>query len=51
MGMDTPTPWGTVQGSRVLKIGRRLYIGVVLDGVLVLAPSTLYKIVESKATL
>ena len=26
MGLDTPTPWETVQGSRVLAIGRRLQV-------------------------
>ena len=40
MGPITLTPLGTVQGYRVLAIGRRLHV-LVLDGVLVLAPSTL----------
>ena len=38
--MRTPTPWETIQGSRVLAIGRCLKV-LVLGGVLVLAPSTL----------
>ena len=41
MGPDTPTPWGTIQSSRMLAIGRRLWV-LVLGGVLVLAPSTLH---------
>jgi hypothetical protein len=40
MDSCTPFPWGTVQGSKVLVIGRRLQV-LLLGGVLVLAPSTL----------
>jgi hypothetical protein len=41
MGLGTHTPWGMAQGNTMLVIGRRLYV-LVLSGVLVLAPSTLY---------
>ena len=40
MSPYTLTLLGTVQGRRVLATGRHLYV-LVLDGVLVLAPSTL----------
>ena len=43
MGLDTPTPWRTIQGSRVLAFGRRLWV-LVLGGVLILTPSTLVHI-------